>query len=137
MTGLEVAVGFLIAWAGRKAARVGNRADKIVDDALDAGLDRVHEVVLTKLSDDPALTRLTAEAESGEVSPRTAQRVELALAAAAEDDPQFADQLRTAVEQAQQSGATVNAAAHRGISIGGDNTGIASSGDGAVNIQHR
>ena len=44
-----VAVGYVIAWAVRKARRVGGRLDSEVDEVIDAGLDRLHEVVAAKL----------------------------------------------------------------------------------------
>jgi hypothetical protein len=142
LTGVEVAVGFLIAWVARKAGRVGKRADAIVDDALQIGLDRVHEVVIGKLGGDPALRRLEIEAaEPGEVTDRTRTRVQLALEDAVEQDPGFADLLQAAIDQAVRANggvsSSVNSASPRGIAVGGDNSGIASSGDNAVNIQRR
>jgi hypothetical protein len=50
------------------------------------------------------MQRLQVEAaESGEVSERTRQRVELALPDAVEQDGSFAEELRTAVAEAQQA----------------------------------
>ena len=69
--------------------------------------------------------------------------------AAAVDDPDFQAALRAqlkkvlredselAAELSAMLAAAGPTAAERGIVIGGDNSGIASSGDGAVNIQHR
>ncbi|QUQ64488.1 hypothetical protein [Kutzneria sp. CA-103260] len=79
-TGLEVVVGALITWVIRKAGRVGKRADDVVDQSLDAAVDRVHELVMAKLESDPAVRRLETEAtETGEVTDRTRARVRLAL----------------------------------------------------------
>jgi hypothetical protein len=130
--GLEVALGFLITWAVKKVSRVGKRAAQIVDDALDAAMDRVHEVVVGKLGGDPALARLELEAsESGQVSDRTRTRVQLALEEAVDEDPQFAEALQAAVDSAP-----VNAA-ERGVVVSGDNSGIVSTGDKTINTQHR
>lgn len=99
--GLEVVVGFLVAWAVAKARRVAQRADGVVDTALDAGVDRVRDMITTKLAGDSALERLQIEAaESGEVSERTRTRVALALADAADRDPEFAERLQAAMKQA-------------------------------------
>ena len=38
MTGIEIAIGYLFAWAVRKAQHVAGRADREVDRALDAGV---------------------------------------------------------------------------------------------------
>jgi hypothetical protein len=104
MTGIEVAVGLLISWAIKKASRAGKRADQIVDDAIDTALDRVHEIVIGKLDGDPSLTRLEAEATgAGEIAERTRTRIQLALEDAAEDDPNFAQQLAAAVRSAQEA----------------------------------
>jgi hypothetical protein len=107
--GFEVAVGFLIAWVVRKMGRVGRRVDTEVDQVLDAGLDRLHDVVAAKLGGDPALEKLRSEAgESGEVGPRTQARVRLALEEAVEQDPAFAAEFEAAVAQVQaaQQGGT-------------------------------
>lgn len=65
------------------------------------------------------------------------------------DDPDFQAALRAqlkkilredpalAAELSSMLAAAGPSASERGIVIGGDNTGIASSGDGAINIQHR
>ncbi|MFB7507688.1 chromosome partitioning protein [Streptomyces broussonetiae] len=100
MTGIEIVVGYLCAWGVRKARRVGDRADEEVDRALDAGMDRLHDLVSQKLGEDTALQRLTEEAASGQSAPsdRTRQRVQLALEDAAEHDPAFAADLEYAVQ---------------------------------------
>ena len=40
-----VVAGYVIAWAVRKARRVGGRLDSEADGVIDAGLDQLHEVV--------------------------------------------------------------------------------------------
>jgi hypothetical protein len=103
MSGIEVAVGCLFAWAVRKARRVAGRADTEVDRGLDAAMDHLHEVVSRKLGQDSALARLAEEAEEGREEPtgRTRQRLQLALEDAGEHDPDFAEALRQAVAQVQ------------------------------------
>ncbi|GHB78138.1 hypothetical protein GCM10010331_77250 [Streptomyces xanthochromogenes] len=99
MTGVEIAIGYLFAWAVRKARLAAGRADGEVDRMVNAGMDRLHEVVSRKLGDDPAFHRLTDEAASGHELPseRTRQRVRLALEEANETDPDFAVALERAV----------------------------------------
>ena len=99
--GVELAAGYLFAWAMRKARRVAGRTDAEVDRALDAGMDRLHEVVASRLGSDPALERVVEEAALGMEEPteRTRQRLELALEDAAERDTVFAEALRQAVDQ--------------------------------------
>lgn len=87
-----VVVGYMVAWAVRKARRVGSRLDVEADGVIDAALDRLHEAVEAKLGGHPALAELVEEAEAagdGEVSNLTRQQVELALAAAARKDDAF------------------------------------------------
>ncbi|WP_326948642.1 hypothetical protein OG439_07595 [Amycolatopsis sp. NBC_01307] len=122
MTGLEIAVGFLVGWAVRKLRRVGQGVDVEVDRALDAGLNRLHDLVSGKLGADPALAKLTAEVErAGEPSSRTQQRVQLALEDAVEGDQTFATELTALVEYLQdverQAGGVV--AGGLGIAISG------------------
>lgn len=87
-------VGYVIAWAVRKAKRVGDRLDTETDGVIDASLDRLHEVVAAKLTGHPALAELIEEAEAAggasEVTDLTRQQVELAVTAAARKDDAFA-----------------------------------------------
>ena len=115
MIGTEVAVGYVFAWLVRKAKHVGERADGEVDHALDAGVDRVgaklHELVAGHLHGDPALGQLAVEADEGleNPSPRTAQRLALALEDATERDPQFARALDALVSQLMADSAVAGA----------------------------
>ena len=88
-----VVAGYVIAWAVRKARRAGGRLDEEADGVIDAGLDRLHEVVAVKLGGHPALAELVREAgaagEGGEVSGLARQQAELALTAAAREDDEF------------------------------------------------
>ncbi|MBR7828554.1 hypothetical protein KDK95_19740 [Actinospica sp. MGRD01-02] len=95
MVGLELVAGYLMAWAVRKARRVGQELDQDADLVLDAGLDRLHNLVVAKLGSDPALARLEQEVtDGGEVSERTRRRVVDAVAEAAESDEEFSASLR-------------------------------------------
>jgi hypothetical protein len=99
VVGLELVAGYLVAWAVSKARRVGRQLDEDTDLVLDASLDRLHDLVVTKLGDDPALARLEGEAaESGEVSERTRRRVADAVAEAAESDEEFSASLLGLIE---------------------------------------
>jgi hypothetical protein len=86
-----VVAGYVIAWAVRKARRIGGRLDAEADEVIDAGLDRLHEVVAAKLDNHPVLVELEEEATDGggEVSELTRQQMELALIAAARKDEAF------------------------------------------------
>ena len=85
-----VVAAYIVAWSFRKIGRIGGRVDAEADSAIDAGLDRLHEVVATKLGGHPVLAEVTEEAESvGAVSSLTRQQIELALEAAARKDADF------------------------------------------------
>jgi hypothetical protein len=60
-----VVAGYLIAWAIRKARRVGDRLDKEADAAIDSSLDRLHEFVAERLGGHPALADMEEEATPG------------------------------------------------------------------------
>lgn len=114
MTGIEIAVGYVFAWAVRKAKAVTGRADAEVDRTLDAGMDRLHDLVSRKLGEDSALKKLAEEAETGRDQPsgRTQRRVQDALEEATEQDPGFAEALDQAVQQLQalnRTGGTASA----------------------------
>ncbi|MFT7867230.1 MULTISPECIES: chromosome partitioning protein [Amycolatopsis] len=125
MTGVEVAVAALIGWFLRKAGRAVKRVDGIADDAVDVTMDRVHDAVLAKLGSDPAVAKMAQEAESGEISSRTRDRVRMAIEEAADEDSAFAAQLATltpAPSQVGPGGVTIKGsveAKDHGISIGG------------------
>ncbi|MFE4519441.1 hypothetical protein ACFRMQ_35280 [Kitasatospora sp. NPDC056783] len=98
---MELAVGYLFAWAVSKARRVAGRADAEVDQALDTGMDRLHDVVATRLGREPALESVTREVADGreEPTPETRDQLELALKYTASRDAEFAEALRQAIEQ--------------------------------------
>ena len=129
VVGVELVVGYLVAWAVRKARRVAGRADAEVDAALDAGMDRLHDVVAAKLGGDPALAKLAANADVGVDSPRTRERVRLAVQDAVEEDPEFGERLAEALAAVQQAEASV------GAKVTGDH-GVAVGGDVAIHAEH-
>src|SRR5262249_61075030 len=91
VAGIELVVGYLGAWGIRKLRRAAAAVDAEADRVADAALDHLHQVVTDKLGGDPAVAKL--EAAPDQVSDRVRQRVELALADAADDDPDFAQAL--------------------------------------------
>jgi hypothetical protein len=123
MTGIEIAVGYVFAWLVAKARRVAGRADAEVDRALDAGMERLHELVSRKLGPDPALERALAEAEAGQQEPsqRTRRRLTDSLEDAAERDVVFAESLERFVTELQ----AVAARAGGGASASGEGQVIA------------
>ena len=129
MVGLELVAGYLVAWGVRKLNRVGKRLDEEADATLDAGLDRLHNVVAAKLSADPALEKLEAEVSQGlEPSERTLRRVQDAVTDAAEDDPDFATAIGTLLARLEQardgapSVAGVDLRGAKGVQLGDFNT---------------
>lgn len=101
---LELLAGYVVGYLVQKFGRVFRRADEEVDLAIDAGMDRLHEVVAERLGNEPALTQLAEETEEGRESPRTRQRVRLALEEAAENDPAFAAELERLVGELRPPG---------------------------------
>ncbi|MGE7439043.1 MULTISPECIES: hypothetical protein [Kitasatospora] len=128
---MELAVGYLFAWAVRKARRVAGRADAEVDSALDAGMDRLHKVVVSRLGAEPALESMMQEAasEREELTVRTRKRLELALEDAAEHDAEFTEALRQAVDQVRALDAPVGPESGK-YNIGG----ITTNGQAAIVI---
>jgi len=133
MTGIEIAVGYVFAWAVRKARRVAGRADEELDRGLDAGMDWLHELVSAKLGSDTALERTEQEAREGasELSERTRLRLRLALEDAVEGDETFARALAEAVTTLRNQAdvpVVVTASAHRSVAVG-RNAGRVITGD--------
>jgi hypothetical protein len=123
---MEFVIGLVAAWAIAKARQVAVRADGVVDQALDAAVDRVGELVTSRLAGDSAVAQLEAEAaDTGEVSARTRQRVQLAVEDAVEKSPEFGRELEAAVAAAQATGA-------HGVIINGGVTGSGGLTSGAV-----
>lgn len=100
MTGIEVAIGLLVTWLARKAKRVGQQVDADVDQVLDTGVAKLHELVVDRLGSDPAVVKLHAEVtETGAASDRTKDRVRLAVEQAFEDAPEFKERFLALVSQ--------------------------------------
>ncbi|MFK4223424.1 hypothetical protein [Streptomyces sp. NPDC019890] len=142
MTGVEIAIGYVFAWAVRKARRVAGRADAEVDLALDGAMDRVHGVVVRRLGDDAELERLEAEAAAGQDEPSalTRHRVGQVVSAAVEEDPGFARELEAAVTAVQEAARAAGSAVagSYGLAVGGDLSVQAEKGSfaaGVANIQ--
>ncbi|WP_405992295.1 hypothetical protein [Streptomyces sp. NBC_00986] len=138
MTGVEIAIGYVFAWAVRKARRVAGRADAEVDLALDGAMDRVHGVVARRLGDDSELERLEAEAAAGQEEPSalTRQRVEAAVSRAVEQDAGFArdlDEAVAAVQEAARAAGGAVAGAY-GLAVGGDLSVTAEGGSFAAGV---
>jgi hypothetical protein len=68
-------------------------------------MDRLHDLVSSKLKQDPAMERVREEAQAGyeEPSDRTRHRLILALEDAIETDEEFANTLQGALEQLAQT----------------------------------
>ncbi|WP_406218494.1 hypothetical protein [Streptomyces canus] len=138
MTGVEVAIGYVFAWAVRKARRVAGRADADVDLALNGAMDRVHGVVARRLGNDPELERLEAEAAAGQDEPSalTRQRVEAAAAREAEQDADFAKELEAAVSAVQKADRAAGGAlaGAYGLAVSGDLSVKAEGGSFAAGV---
>lgn len=110
-----VVAGYVIAWAVRKARRVGGGVDAEIDTAIDMSLEKLHATVVAKLGAHPALEDLDEEAAApaGQVSELTRQQVELAVTAAARKDDGFGGAVTELVAQIQA------AERNSGISVAG------------------
>lgn len=129
MTGLELVAGYLIAWGVRKLKRAGKRLDEETDEVMDAGLERLHEAIASKLGTDPALVKLDADVARGtEPSDRTLRRVQDAVEEAAEEDPGFAalvEELLARLEEERNgapSVAGIDLRGASGVQVGNHNT---------------
>jgi hypothetical protein len=111
--------GYLAHWAMRKAGRLAGR----LDQDLDAAVDKLHELVRTKLGDDPALGQLESDARQGVDDPRTRQRVQLAVEDSVARDVDFAGQIGELLRQLQRlsgpSSAVSGDVAVHGSNVGG------------------
>jgi hypothetical protein len=129
MVGLELVAGYLVAWGVRKLRRVGTRLDEKTDEVIDAGLDRLHDVISAKLGADPALGKLEDEVSQGlEPNDRTLRRIQDAVEEAAEDDPEFGvtiEALIARLEEARDgapSVAGIDLRGAKGVQVGNFNT---------------
>ncbi|WP_331730299.1 hypothetical protein [Streptomyces sp. NBC_00073] len=137
MVGVELAAGYFFAWAVRKARRVSGRADAEVDQALDAGMDRLHEVVATRLGREPALESVAREVTDGRDEPtaETRDQLELAVRYTASRDAEFAAALRQAIEQVRMAEAAAGPGAGK-YTVSGNTIENAAVQIGDNNEQH-
>jgi hypothetical protein len=134
--GPELLAGYAIAYLVRKARRIGRAADAEVDHALDAGMDRLHQLVSEQLGVDPSLAKLQEEAAEGTENPRTEQRVRLAIEEAVEGDRGFAAELDRIVAELQAQTPGSAAAGEHGLAAGRDVNIQASGGGVAGGVIH-
>jgi hypothetical protein len=140
VTGVEIAVGYVFAWLVAKGRRVAGRADTEIDRSLDAGMDRLHELVSSKLGQDPALERAREEAEAGRAEPseRTRRRLADSLEDAAERDGVFAEALEKVVSELQAdagSGSRGGVSASGGGQAVGGNVNMRADGGSAAALR--
>jgi hypothetical protein len=100
MTGLEpLVVGYLSAWAVRKARRVGDRVDGSVDQVLDILMDRLDTIVRDRIGAAPAIIQFEEEAANGSATSVTSREAEVAIADAVSADEQFGYRLRALTDE--------------------------------------
>jgi len=125
MVGVEVLVGYLVAWGVRKARRAGQAVSGEADRLLDAGLDQLHQTVTGLLGDESPVAQVEAEArESGQVSRATQARMGLALEEVLVDQPDAEARLVELLERLRQAeavaGVRLVSSVSGGVSIGGN-----------------
>ena len=134
--GLDLAVGYLIAWVTRKAGRAGKHLDADADLVIDTELGKLHHLIAAKLGADTALAKLEEQTAAGEqVSDLTRRRVTDALADAADTDAQFAASLTAALSALASIGpspTTVTATGDRSAAAGRDVYITATNGSAAA-----
>ena len=131
--GMEVVVGFLIAWAAGRARRVGRRINGLTDQALDHAVDQVWLVIAAKLGADPAIQRLVTEArETGDASVEIRADAARVLQQTADGDPEFAARLRSAASAADsETGRNNWTGTNSGVTFGSVTAG------GSVTIKNK
>ncbi|MDN3356395.1 hypothetical protein [Actinomadura sp. DC4] len=98
--------------------------------------DALYELVSVRLGPDPALAVMVRQAQAGGVTERTLRRLADSIAEAAESDARFADRLERLVRELRRDEPTAaTASGERSAAVGGDNSGIISTGDNATNTQ--
>jgi hypothetical protein len=117
--GVDLLAGAAVGYLIRKARRVARRADGHVDDALDAGTDRVCELVEGVLGLDPVLTLLNEQSQAGIASDRTIRRAEDAIAARAEADSGFRQRLESLLTELERVPGELSCRRPSGLSPGG------------------
>jgi hypothetical protein len=108
-----------------------------MDRALGDADNRLYELVSGRLASDPVFALMVQQAQAGGVTARTLRRLTDSIAEAAESDVSFADRLDRLVRELRLAGSARTASGERSVAIGGDNSGIVATGDGAINVQRR
>jgi hypothetical protein len=109
MLGLDVAVGYALAYLGRKVRRAAGRVDMEVDVVVDTAMERVHRVVAGALGEDRLLERLSGTAAGGpdgadgEVPPAVREQIRLALAESLREQPALAVELERALLEVRRA----------------------------------
>jgi hypothetical protein len=138
VSGWELVLGSVVPWVIAKARRVAGHADTEVDRVIDAVAERAHELIDARLGADPAWVKLHEEAETeGEVSERTLQRVELAIADVADADETFANQIHEVLAVLAERGrpGPTASASTGAVAIGGDAIADVNADNGGVAAQ--
>jgi hypothetical protein len=112
MIGFDIVLSYLATWTLRRAGHAVQHVDDQIDQAINAGLDRLNDVIMSKLRAEPALAQFRQETLIGHQNPRTRQRVVLALEEAVAQDRSFAVSLQQALERLsavdRQASQTIN-----------------------------
>jgi hypothetical protein len=124
------AVGYLI----RKARRVAGRADEAVDEVLDAGTDRICELIEGSLGGESVLGLLDEQARAGTESERTVRRAEDAIAEKLEADETVRRQLAALLSDLEDRPGAISLSAAGGVAAGRDVTIRADGGGVAAGV---
>lgn len=130
---VEVVVAMLIAWAVGKANRVGREINGLTDEALDLTVERMRNVVASKLGQEMAVRRLLEEARAtnGAVSEATKSAAAQALRAAIAQDSRFAAQVQQVTAPPPAPGSYTNMGDVYGVQ------GVTQHGDGSIKISNK
>src|SRR5487761_2194897 len=103
MTGYEVlVVGYLVARSQRRLRHIGDRVESEADAAAHLLLDRLHEVVANRLSDEPDfITFEQAMQNSTDVNDSTIADARRVVADAVLQQPKFGAQLSALTNELQ------------------------------------
>jgi len=140
MVGVDLLAGAVVAYLIRKARRVGGRADEHVDAVLDAGTDRICELIEGSMGDDRVLSLLDEQAQAGTETERTVRRAEDAIAEKLEADEVLQRRLEALLRELEgRPGAIVlpgagGVAAGRDVTIKADGGSVAAGVMGSVTV---
>lgn len=140
MVGVDVQAGAAVGYLVRKARRVAGRADGAADEILDAGTDRICELIAGAVGGEPVLALLDEQAQAGTESERTMRRAEDAIAEKIEADADFRKRLELLLRNLEGVPGAISVSAADGVAAGRDVTiraadgGIAAGVMGAVTV---